>query len=385
MKVLRILSLAAIALLSIGVAYADNAPQSVRYTEVRNYFHRNDAPMPSNLLFTTKKMFDSQFSPAAFMGKDGQPTHINFKKQAVVAIVLPVTNKATTISNVKLTTSTPMRLLLSYEVHEGLSQDYSTQPVYLMAIEKKWGKAQIEVKAIHVEDIATNETSWKHKNYVDKATQLRLYVDYPVSSNGQLAADIDQHLANQLAAINATFIETAGTGRPTGKANNGKCELTLNSYIKELTNNITSYNLDNQLQDRPSSVDFSLTRTDETPRYATLRTVAYIYSGGAHGTSVDMGATFNTKTGQQAQLVIPSEALRKLITTHLPKEAITYTEANPASMPETPAFLSDGKVVFIYQDSEIGPHAVGLLRCDFYPYELTDFLTEEGKELTAYE
>lgn len=385
MKALKILSVAAIALLSMGFASAQSAPQSVRYTEVHNYFHRNDAPMPSSLLFTTQKVFDSQFGPAAFKGKNDQPTRINFKKQAVIAIVLPITERATTISNVKLTTPAPNQLFLSYELHEGLSQGYGTQPVYLMATEKKWGKAQIEVKAIHIDDIATSETTWKHKNYTDKATRLRLYIDYPASSNGQLASSIDQILANQLAEINATFIETADTGLPTGKANNGKCELTLNSYTKELTNNITSYNLDNQLQDRPSSVDFSFTRTDETPRYATLRTVAYIYSGGAHGTSIDRGATFNIKTGQQARLVNPSEALRKLITTRLPKEAITYTETNPAPMPETPAFLSDGKVVFIYQDSEIGPHAVGLLRCDFYPYELTDFITEEGKELTAYE
>lgn len=382
MKALRILSLAAIALLSAGFASAQGTAANVGFTEVRNYFHRNDAPMPSSPLITTQKEFDSQFGAAAFMGKDGQPTRLNFRKQAVVAIVLPVSDKATTISNVSLTSPAKNRLLLSYEVHEGLSRSYSTQPIRLMAVDKKWGKAQVEVKATRIDDIATSETAWKHKNFADKATRLRLYVDYPASTTGSLAASIDKYLAKELAAINAIFTDA---GQAIGKANNGNCALTLSNYTEGLTNNVANYNQANQLQDRPSSVDFSFIRTDETPRYATLRTVAYVYSGGAHGLSIDRGATFNMKTGQQARLVKPSEALRKLITARLPKDATEYTEATPAPMPETPAFLTGGKVVFIYQDSEIAPHALGELRCDFYPDELSDYLTEEGKELTSYE
>ncbi len=382
MKALKILSLAAMALFSTGFASAQGVATNVSFTEVRNYFHRNDAPMPSSPLITSQKEFDSQFGPAAFMGKDGQPTRLNFRKQVVVAIVLPVTDKATTISNVKLTSPAKNRLTLSYEVHEGLRQSYSTQPIRLMAIDKKWGKAQIEVKATHINDIATSETTWKHKNFADKATRLRLSVDYPASTTGSIAASVDQCLAKELAVINAAFIDA---GQVTGKANNGNSEQTLSDYTQELTTNIANYNLANQLQDRPSSVDFSFIRTDETPRYATLRTVAYVYSGGAHGMSIDRGATFSMKNGQQTQLVNPSEALRKLITARLPKGATEYTEANPAPMPEAPAFLTGGKVVFIYQDSEIAPHALGELRCDFYPDELSDFLTEEGKELTSYE
>lgn len=370
------------ALLSTGFASAQGVATNVSYTEVRNYFHNNDAPMPSSPLITSQKEFDSQFGAAAFMGKDGQPTRLNFRKQAVVAIVLPVTDKATSITNVKLTSPAKNRLLLSYDVHEGLSQSYSIQPVYLMAIDKKWSKAQIEVKATHIDDIATSETTWKHKNFTDKATRVRLYVDYSASTTGPLAASIDQNLAKELAAINATFTDG---GKAPGRANNGNCELTLSNYTSELTGNIANYNEVNQLQERPSWVSLSLLRTDETPRYATLRTVAYVYAGGAHGIAIDHGATFNMKTGRQAQIVNPSEALRRLLTSRLPKEATDFIGTSPAPMPESPAFISGGKVVFVYQESEVAPHALGELICSFYPDELSDFLTDEGKELTSYE
>lgn len=65
---------------------------SVTYTVLNNYYHNNNAPLPSSPLITTQKEFDEQFGTAAYMGKGGLPTKVNFKRQAVLAIVLPLTN-----------------------------------------------------------------------------------------------------------------------------------------------------------------------------------------------------------------------------------------------------------------------------------------------------
>lgn len=373
------------AMLTVGFANAKESETDVRFAEVHNYFHKNNAPMPQTPLITTQKEFDSLFGVAAYMGKNGQPTKLNFKKQAVVAIVLPVTNKATAISNVRLKSQDKNRLMLSYEVHEGIARSYSTQPVYLMSIDRKWKKAQIDVKSIYIKDVETTETVWKHKNFTDKANRIRLYIDYPADSSTSLARSIDRYLSEQLAAANACFIESANSAKPSGNASNGNCEQTIKRFEAELTNNIYAYNQEYQLQDRSCSVDLQFTRCEETPRYVTVTTSGYLYSGGAHGSSIERGATFNMSTGRKAKLVNATEALRKLITGKLPKEMTNYDEAHPAPMPECPAYISNGKVVFVYQDSEIAAHAVGILRCEFYPYELQDFLTDEGKALTSYE
>lgn len=68
------------------------ADKLVNFTVLRNYFHNNNAPALSSPLITSKKAFDEQFGEAAFMGKNGQPTPVNFSKNAVLAIVLPETN-----------------------------------------------------------------------------------------------------------------------------------------------------------------------------------------------------------------------------------------------------------------------------------------------------
>ena len=73
--------LAAVAMTSCAVS-----KETVNYKEVKNYFYRNDAPKGEQLLkLTTQVEFDRYFGAAAFMGKNGQPTQIDFKKDFVIA------------------------------------------------------------------------------------------------------------------------------------------------------------------------------------------------------------------------------------------------------------------------------------------------------------
>lgn len=96
MREIKLLTVALFMLFAAVAAVSAGVP-SVPLTELRNYFHNNTASLPSSPLITTKKEFDAQFDMAAFMGKDGQPTPVNFKKQAVIAVVLPETDVETEI------------------------------------------------------------------------------------------------------------------------------------------------------------------------------------------------------------------------------------------------------------------------------------------------
>lgn len=109
---------------------------SVSYTNVRNYFFRNDASIPDVPLIETQERFDSLFGAAAFMGKDGKPTEIDFERQSVIAVVLPVTENETTLK-VKSIESDGGKVFFNYEKKVGERRTYSIQPVLAVAVEKE--------------------------------------------------------------------------------------------------------------------------------------------------------------------------------------------------------------------------------------------------------
>ena len=75
----------------------------VQFTELKNYFYRNDAPKGDQLLkLTTQEDFNRYFGEAAYMGTDGEPTKIDFNEDFVIAKVFPESNKSPKISNISL-------------------------------------------------------------------------------------------------------------------------------------------------------------------------------------------------------------------------------------------------------------------------------------------
>lgn len=134
--------LAVILTLMPGVVSAKE--KIVNYTEVRHYFHTNGTTLPYNPLITSQADFDKYFSPAAVMGKNGEPTKIDFRKQAVVAIVLSETDRAAEIKDLKIVDtgkgeySGKNELHLRYTVNYGPRQSYVVEPMYLVAINAKY-------------------------------------------------------------------------------------------------------------------------------------------------------------------------------------------------------------------------------------------------------
>ena len=137
-KIFIILAIAAIVV-------ACKSTEEVPFTEAHNYFVRNDAPMPVPTVITSEEEFDGYFGMAAFMGKDGKPTPIDFTTQMVLPIVLPVTDIETEIKPVKVELKGDS-LIYTYSVQIGEPLSFSIQPLSLIILDKQYESKTIVLK-----------------------------------------------------------------------------------------------------------------------------------------------------------------------------------------------------------------------------------------------
>ena len=107
------------------------------YEVAKNYFFKNDQQIPASPKITTEEEFNKLFGMATVMGKDGKPTSIDFTKQFVLAIVLPVTDMATEINPVKVEVKSDS-LFYTYDVKTGEKQTFSIQPVSIIILDKQY-------------------------------------------------------------------------------------------------------------------------------------------------------------------------------------------------------------------------------------------------------
>ena len=139
-----------ITLLAAGMLTASCATDNhaVSFSEARNYFFRNDAKQPTELLIIhSQAELEQYFGEAAFMGKGGEPTKIDFSKQFVVAKVLPVTNHLTNISLQRIERSGDKRLTLVWHIAvKPTPQSYSMQPMKLVVLDKKYEGYRVSEK-----------------------------------------------------------------------------------------------------------------------------------------------------------------------------------------------------------------------------------------------
>lgn len=134
-------------LLAAGLLTASCATgnRAVNYTEARNYFFRNDAQQPSAMLVMhSQAELDRYFGEAAFMGKGGEPTKIDFSKQFVVAKVLPATNRVTDISLKRIEQTGDKRLTLVWHISvKDAPQSFTMQPMKMVVLDKKYSDYQL--------------------------------------------------------------------------------------------------------------------------------------------------------------------------------------------------------------------------------------------------
>ena len=142
-KILSFLSL-------VMILFACEDYKEIKYTQVINYFVFNSATdVPA--LIKTEEMFDSYFGAAAFMGKNGMPTPIDFSKEVVIAVVLPETFCPTTITPVRLTQK-EKKLIFYYSVKEDFPTSYTTRPCLLIKSSAKKAEKVRLVREKNVEN-----------------------------------------------------------------------------------------------------------------------------------------------------------------------------------------------------------------------------------------
>ena len=114
----------------------------VTFKVAKNYFFNNGQTIPSSPKVTTAEDFGKLFGMATTMGKDGKPTEIDFTKQFVLAIVLPVTDYATEINPLKVEEKGDS-LFYTYDVKQGEKQAYSIQPMSLIILDKQYENKEV--------------------------------------------------------------------------------------------------------------------------------------------------------------------------------------------------------------------------------------------------
>ena len=111
--------------------------KTIQYNVAKNYSFSNNASLPASLKVTNEHEFNHYFGIAAVMGKGGEPTKIDFKKQFVIAKVLPETDTLTHITPLSLTEE-GKTLRLKCKITRGKKQSYTMQPFVLLIVDRKY-------------------------------------------------------------------------------------------------------------------------------------------------------------------------------------------------------------------------------------------------------
>ena len=120
----------------------DGHSDGVPYKVAEHYFLRNDVDARKvPVKIATQKDFDRYFGMATVMG--GQPTPIDFDRQFVIDIVLPETNRSTTIHPGRLTDEDDA-LELDYGVSVAPGENsWTSVPVSLLVVDKRYERANV--------------------------------------------------------------------------------------------------------------------------------------------------------------------------------------------------------------------------------------------------
>jgi len=125
-----------------------SAQQTIPFIVADHYFVNNTVNTVDNPKITTKSGFDKIFGEAAVMGKNGEPTSIDFTRQYVVAVVNPETDAETTLIPVGLQRDGSGDLIFTYQEIIGEKQSYIMKPCLLIIVDKKFD-GNIRLKKIH--------------------------------------------------------------------------------------------------------------------------------------------------------------------------------------------------------------------------------------------
>lgn len=115
----------------------DTGEKAVAYIVANHYFVNNGIDRPIQEKIDNAETFNRLFGMAAVMGKNGEPTKIDFSKQFVIAVSDGVTNQLTNYEPVSLVKETG-HISFTYKIVKGKHTDYAIRPLLLIVVDKKW-------------------------------------------------------------------------------------------------------------------------------------------------------------------------------------------------------------------------------------------------------
>ncbi len=120
---------------------------NIPYTIAKNYFVKNTYVQGAlkNPKIESEMVFNDLFGAAAYIGADGKPTTIDFSKEYVIAVIPGATSNAFTLTPISLQKK-GVNILFSYSYTEGEKLTYSSQPLLLVVVDKKYTGAVKLVK-----------------------------------------------------------------------------------------------------------------------------------------------------------------------------------------------------------------------------------------------
>lgn len=122
--------------------------KDVPFEVAHNYFVRNDVTEPIPAKIASQDEFERYLGMAAFMGKKGQPTPIDFETQFVIAVVLPETSHSTELRAESLSDD-GQKLTFTYHVDVADKENTWTQvPVLLIVVDRQYERDIVELNNI---------------------------------------------------------------------------------------------------------------------------------------------------------------------------------------------------------------------------------------------
>ena len=120
------------------IGKANLKKKAIPYIVANRYFLKNGVETLPPQKITNQKDFDSYFGTAAVMDENGNPTVINFSTQYVISLTRPETDIETRLVPKSLETNQKGEIVLCYQEIQGQKRTYTTQPLLLIIVDKKY-------------------------------------------------------------------------------------------------------------------------------------------------------------------------------------------------------------------------------------------------------
>lgn len=236
-------------------------------------------------------------------------------------------------------------------------------------------------------NIVTVETVKYEKS--DSTAEVSILVQWPMEGNKALVDSLRHHIADLLEGEidGPKAIETYGE-----------------SLFESLSEDWHSVYDEMEPEARMGafSKTHDITVLAETDRYITYYYQTYMYGGGAHGYTTEVGFTFRKSDGRQILLLTETESpqLASLIKEgvrgffsgeaekpYTDEELLEFLFAEEVSalnhipLPANPPYLTKTGLVMLYTQYEIGPYSSGIITFEIPFDKIRPFLTPEAKAL----